>query len=306
MFFYSAPNAGTGKTLLQGMASTIVHGTPPAVRAWVSDGDELRKVLFAALLAGDRSLLFDNMPKGYKTRAAELCSFITAADYNGRKLGESESHTVPNRSVLSASGNNITPVGDMARRSVVVRLDANTERLKQRRFEIEDLPGYVMTNRSKLLVDALTILKAYALARREPGVTDTMPVALPSFEQWSRLVRDALIWLGMPDPVETQDETDDETRSLGVVFGTLAAHFGEREFTCNDIARISGGLMDTEGELLTAMQECGCTEPANPKKVGYWLRDERDKIVDGWKLVACTRSKSAMRYRFVKVEESLT
>jgi hypothetical protein len=302
MFFYTAPSAGTGKGLLSEMASTIVHGTVPAIRTWVSDGDELRKVLFAALLAGDRSLLFDNVPTGFKTRAPELCAFITADQYNGRKLGESESHTVPNRAVLSATGNNITPVGDMARRSIVIRLDANTERLKQRVFEIEDLRTYVMTNRPQLLVDALTIIKAYALA----DDVEHMPVLLPSFERWSRVAREPLIWLGMSDPVETQKEADDETDSLGAVFAALANHFGDREFTCNDVARVAGGLMDADGELITSMQQSGCSEPGSPMKVGYWMRGCRDKIVDGIKLVALERNSKAMRYKFVRVEETLT
>jgi hypothetical protein len=302
MFFYTAPSAGTGKGLLSEMASTIVHGTVPAIRTWVSDGDELRKVLFAALLAGDRSLLFDNVPTGFKTRAPELCAFITADQYNGRKLGESESHTVPNRAVLSATGNNITPVGDMARRSIVVRLDANTERLKQRVFEIEDLRSYVMTNRPQLLVNALTIIKAYQLA----DDVEHMPVLLPSFERWSKFAREPLIWLGMPDPVETQKEADDETDSLGAVFAALANHFGDREFTCNDVARVAGGLMDADGELIASMQQCGCSEPASPMKVGYWMRGVRDKIVDGIKLISLERSSKAMRYKFVRVEETLT
>jgi hypothetical protein len=302
MFFYTAPIRGTGKSTLSKVASAIVHGTIPALRAWVSDGDELRKVLFAALLAGDRSLLFDNVPTGFKTRAPELCGFITAEMYNGRKLGESESYTVPNRAVLSATGNNISPVGDMARRSIVIRLDANTEHLSQRRFEIENPFGYVMANRSELLVCALTILKAYHSAK---DVAE-MPVPLPSFEQWSRAARDPLIWLGMADPCTTQKEADDEMASLGEVFTALAGHFGDREFTSNDVARIVGGLLDTNGELINTMQESGCSEPTNPKKVGFFLRAERDKIADGWKLVTSGENKHGVKWKFVRIEESLT
>jgi putative DNA primase/helicase len=303
MFFYTAPSPGTGKSILSKMASTIVHGTVPALRAWVSDGDELRKVLFAALLAGDRSLLFDNVPAGFKTRAPELCGFITAETYNGRKLGESESHSVPNRAVLSATGNNIEPVGDMARRSIVVRLDANTERLRERRFEIENLQEYVLSHRPELLVHALTIIKAY----HATGGMKDMPVPLPSFERWSRIVREPLLWLDMVDPCDTENETDDETKSLGAVFTVLAGHFGDREFTANDVARVVGGLLDTNGELITAMQQSGCSEPTSPIKVGYWLRGERDKISNGWKLTKNRAGHAGVvKWRFIPVQESLT
>src|ERR1700731_4868435 len=151
------------------MASIIVHGTPPASRPWVSDGVELRKTLFSSLLAGDRSIAFDNVPDGHKVRTPELCAFITSETWQDRKLGVSESPRVPNRAVVSATGNNVTPVRDMARRSVVIRLDANTERLKERRFKIEDISSFVMQHRPQMLVDALTVIKAY-------HATDGMPV----------------------------------------------------------------------------------------------------------------------------------
>jgi putative DNA primase/helicase len=301
MFFYTAPSAGAGKTTLSRVPSAIVHGSLPAIRSWVSDGDELRKVLFAALLAGDRSLLFDNVPSGFKTRAAELCGFITTDFYSGRKLGESKSYEVPNKAVLSATGNNITPVGDMARRSIVIRL-VPTQNQADRRFEIEEPLMYVMANRPQLLVDALTIIKAYHGLAQKPE----MPAPFSSFVQWSHTVREPLIWLGLADPCDTKNETDDETQSLGAVFEALAGHFGDREFTSNDLARMVGGLLDTNGDLLTALQQSGCSDPTSPAKVGYWLRNERDKISDGWQLVNRTAGGHTVRWKFVHVEEPPT
>ena len=114
MFWYTAPTAGTGKSLLSVMPSLIVHGNEPAMRPWAVEGEELRKTLFASLLAGDRSIAFDNVPNGYKARAPELCAFLTSAIWQDRKLGASETHAIPNRAVVSASGNNVTPVSDLA------------------------------------------------------------------------------------------------------------------------------------------------------------------------------------------------
>jgi len=158
---------------------------------------------------------------------------------------------------------------------------------------------YVMTHRAELLVNALTIIKAYHGLTPKPE----MPVPFPSFVQWSHMVREPLLWLGMADPCDTKNETDDETQSLGAVFEALASHFGDREFTSNDLARMVGGLLDTNGELLTALQQSGCSDPTSPAKVGYWLRNERDKISNGWQLVNRFAGGHTVRWKFVHVEE---
>lgn len=301
IFWYTAPDAGTGKGLLSEMASTITHGAEPALRPWVTQGDELRKTLFASLLAGDRSIAFDNVPTGSKTRAPELCAFITSAIWKDRKLGVSETHAVPNKAVVSASGNNITPVSDMARRSIVVRLDANTEKLRERRFKIVNLRRYVLENRPELLTCALTIVKAYLAS-----AASEMPLPLPSFERWSRMAREPLIWLGMADPCITQNETDDERASLGDVFTRIVHHLGDREFTAVDLSRIICSVVDTEGELSNLLMQSGCSEPNSPIKVGYWLRDSRDKIASGLKLQSVGRNTRGAKWALTKVEESLT
>jgi putative DNA primase/helicase len=302
MFFYDAPMAGTGKSTLQEMAARIVHGTEPAMRPWVADEDELRKSLYACLMAGDRSIWFDNVPDGIKVRSSVLEAFLTSAVWKDRKLGESITSAIPNKTVLVASGNNMTPVSALARRSLVIRLDANTENLRERVFRIANPRKYVMEHRAQMLVDALTIIKAYLLADNY-----TMPVPLPSFEAWSRLAREPLIWLGMADPVVTQlNETDDETKNIGPIFEKLIANFGTRPFTAGDMARIVGSLSDENNELSDALMQMGCAEPNNPIKVGYWLRASKDKIGSSWKLVHDGHNKFGVRWKLQKTNGDLT
>jgi hypothetical protein len=303
MYFYDAPMAGTGKSTLQEMAARIVHGTEPALRPWVADEDELRKSLYACLMAGDRSIWFDNVPDGVKVRSSVLEAFLTSAVWKDRKLGESMTTAIPNKTVLVASGNNLTPVSALARRSLVIRLDANTEHLRERVFKIVNPRRHVMERRGQMLIDALTIIKAYLLT----GGKEQMPVALPSFEDWSRLARDPLIWLGLADPVVTQlNETDDESQPLGPIFEKLAANFGERTFTAGDMARVVGSLSDEKNELSDALMQMGCMEPNNPIKIGYWLRASKDKIGSGLKLVHDGHSMHGVRWRLRNTNGDLT
>jgi putative DNA primase/helicase len=128
IYCYTSPIAATGKTLLSEMAQRVATGMEPAQSPF-SEDEELRKVLFASLLAGDASIIFDNLSNGVKVRAPELCRFVTSATYSDRVLGASKKRQIPNRCTVVLTGNNITPVSDLARRSLCCRLDVNSEAL---------------------------------------------------------------------------------------------------------------------------------------------------------------------------------
>ncbi len=288
VFVYSAPIAATGKTLLAAMPSLIATGAMPANSPY-SESEELRKVLFATLLAGDTSLLLDNVPTGHKVRAPFLCAFATSANYSDRVLGVSETRKAPNRSTVAMTGNNITPAGDLGRRSLSARLDANAETARGRTFRIPDLKNYVLQKRGQLVVDVLTIARGYAFAGR-PSVAKPME----SFEQWSRLVRDPLLWLGMADPVAGQaDETDDESGTLENAFAALEPLMAE------PLMAEALSSMLTFGKQLHAAAVLAAAGCKDLSKVQYWLRDHRDQVAGGRKLVREIRSKVA-HWRIVK------
>jgi putative DNA primase/helicase len=279
LFFYTAPMPATGKTLLARCPNLIGTGNDPALRPYTDEAEELRKVLYSALLAGDSGLLFDNVPNGVKVRSPHLCAFATASNYNDRKLGTSDSQAVPNRCLVTITGNNITPCGDLARRSLVCRLDLNAESARGREFKISNLIAHVTARRPELLVAALTIVRAYVVAG-QPRVAPP----LESFEAWSELARDPLVWLGMADPVETQArETDDEIDGLRAAFVALHEQFGTAEFMARDIATAMGSTaMGVRG----ALESAGCSDASDSARVGYWLRAGRDRIAAGHKLVS--------------------
>ena len=288
IFFYTAPTAGTGKSLLCEMPATIVHGVEPALRDFV-EPEEMRKTLFASLVAGDRSLVFDNAPGGHKIRSAPLAKFVTERYAIERKLGETRNLSAINLAVVSVTGNNITPAGDLARRSVPIRLDADmpSADLKARTFRIENLRPHVQEHRVELLTAALMVLRG----GQQSGYKG--PTPMPSFEQWSRAVRDPLLWLGMADPLESQaDEADDESGNVEDAFRLLAKTFSDREFMAQDVSQLASGMLDASGELSGALIKAGCMEPHSSQKVGYWLRDQRDRFGAGHKLI-----KSEAKYK---------
>ena len=277
VFFYTAAESGSGKTLLADMAPLIAHGFVPNHGTWPASEEEMGKNLTAALKAGERSICLDNVPNSSNVRSAKLCAFSTTAMWNDRELGVTNKLNLPNLAVVRASGNAITPVSDMARRSIVIKLDAGLDQnaLAAREFKIESLTEYVQAHRASLLVDALTVLRGH----QQSGHSVRAPMR--SFEIWSRLVRDSIIWLGMADPIDTQiQETDNENSGLPVVLKTLAGVFGTGDFTAADL--IHHASMNQT--LRTALGEAGCTESHNTLRVGWWLRDHRDKVGGPYRL----------------------
>jgi hypothetical protein len=254
----------------------------------------MRKVLLSALIAGDSMLLLDNVPNGAKVRSAVLCGFTTAALYSDRILGASETVTLPNRCGVLLTGNNITAAGDLARRCLVVRLDVDAETARGRSFAIPNLKAYVAAHRPQLLVDALTVLVAYAQTEYAAG----LPMPLESFEQFSRIARDPLVWLDVGDAVETQTlETEDELAPLREAFSRLTQHpsIGSKSFAARDIAKECDGFVGQE--FRTVIEAAGCSDASSAVKVGYWLREHRDRVAAGHKLVTEGNSHGVARWR---------
>jgi putative DNA primase/helicase len=294
VFVYSAPQAGTGKTKLMRLANWIATGHEPAMRPYSDEGEEMRKVLYASLLAGDPTIAFDNLVVGSKVRSPALCGFVTALKYNDRKLGTSESRDIVNRTLVTMTGNNISVAGDLARRSITCRLVVDAERTDGREFRIPDLDGYVKAHRAELLVAALTIVRAYVVAG-----SPAQALPMPTFERWSMLARNPLLWLGMEDPCASQEtETEDEIDPLREAFTAIALYLESRElreFRAKDLAGAAGYDADS---MRTAIADAGCMDSTDATKVGYWLRHNLDRTAAGLKLINHGAGNRSKTWRF--------
>jgi hypothetical protein len=91
------------------------------------------------------------------------------------------------------TGNNLRPAGDMPSRLVEIYLDANTDRPDRRAFA-RDLASWVADNRPAIVAAAVTVVRAYLVARCPK--LDTSPTRFP---RWDRMVRLPLVFAGAPD-----------------------------------------------------------------------------------------------------------
>jgi putative DNA primase/helicase len=213
LFAIRANTRGSGKSLLADVISII--GTGSAAPRWpqVKEDEEERKRLFTVALAGYPCIHIDNVAKPLGSPALDMA--LTAASFSDRLLGKNESREAPLHMVWLASGNNMTFQGDTARRIVPIDLDPKMERPEERTGFVHDpLIPWIHQERPRLTVAALTIIKAYF----EAGCPAQKLTPMGSFEQWSDLIRQALVWCGEEDPnagrKDLEAESDPEYERL--------------------------------------------------------------------------------------------
>ena len=226
---FDAPTPGTGKSFLADVIGLIATGHRPPAMSQGGDEEETEKRLSVVLQAGDPVLLIDNCERALK--GDFLCSMLTQEIVQARILGRSERVLIPCKTLVLATGNNMSIVGDMTRRALVCRLDSGVDQPQHREFEFNPV-DLVKQDRGKYVSDALTILAGYIAAEKP---TPMKPFG--SFEDYG-LVREALVWLGMPDPVETHQaltQADPNRTDVAEVMTAWREVFGSEPQTLAEV-----------------------------------------------------------------------
>jgi hypothetical protein len=269
----TAPVAGSGKSKLIDVACVVATGREAGVIAEGYDEAETEKRLSAELFAGTRIIAIDNVQRALGGQF--LCQVLTQSAVKPRILGKSETMLIPNRSLVTATGNNLTLAGDLTRRAVICRLDPKCEQPELRPFDFDPVTR-AKEHRPQLIAAVLTILRAFKLHGKPSGKP-----ALGSFEQCSALVRDSLWWLGLEDPtksIQAVREADPELRALKTVATQWAAAIGQDRVTVAQVVDYSLENSDLREALIEIAGERGLV---NNRRLGRWLSKNENRIVDG-------------------------
>jgi hypothetical protein len=232
LFVFDASTAGSGKGLLASTISLITTGKAPEVMELPADGDEQRKKITAAVLAGHDLIMWD---ESHVIAGRTLAAVLTAEKYSDRLLGGNKLISVTNRFTQVALGNNVEVWGDMKRRIVPSRLVPDTDHPEARSgFRHPDLEQWVRAHRGELLAALLTIWRNW-IAQGRPEAD----AGMGSFERWSRTVGGALRAAGIEGfrtntAVWLSDSDDDDGWRDHLV--QLHARFSDKWFTVADVA----------------------------------------------------------------------
>jgi hypothetical protein len=114
--------------------------------------------LLAYYMVGVSYILWDNIPRGARITCPHIERSCTSAYYTDRKLGVSETVATAAGAVHLFTGNNIGAKGDLASRSLTVRLDVDRPDPENRQFKHPDPIGWTEDHRAEILRALYTIL----------------------------------------------------------------------------------------------------------------------------------------------------
>ena len=268
-FFITAGQRGGGKTTATTMVIAAATGRRPAAAAWSHSDEERRKAILAYLSEGLPALVWDNIPRGTAISCPTIDKVLTAEQFSDRILGESTSLTVPATTIMVFTGNNISPRGDLASRSLSVRIAVDRADPENRAFSHTDPVAWTLNNRGAILSALYTILLGNP--RHRQAVKEAPRTR---FKTWWHLVgsaveaaalaytNDELRWPlengATPAAAAVVDfgklflvhETDDEqTSALAGILDILGTIWPDKKaFTAAEVARLINSPMQGEEE----------------------------------------------------------
>lgn len=187
--------SGVGKGLLTDSYTMVSEGRR-ASRYTLGTPEELKKFLTSLAIRGAEYILFDNVTGRLGGPVIEAA--MTTGSISDRILGASEIVDVPLPLAWLATGNDYTCTRDMVRRTLPIQLDTALNNPEERGgFKYPYLMEHIEANRRSLLIAALSIVSNYIQAGSPQQEVET----LGGFEEWSDLVRGAVIWAGLADPL---------------------------------------------------------------------------------------------------------
>jgi putative DNA primase/helicase len=291
----------------------------PASEGTVNE-EELAKVLGAIAHAGRALVDFDNV-RCTVDGAPLLAALTTVEQQEFRILGQSRDALLVWRAVVCIGGNNLAIGDEMSRRALLARLEPDDERHELRADLPREKGGYlhprlrewVAAERPRLVVAALTVLRAWYLAGRPKGGARTKA----SFEEWSDVIPHALLWAGGPDAsacvpsqgAEDEDPSKAALRALLTVWGRFCGPDGmtARTLVANlypDGRRPKAGEGPPD-EALDAARDAiehltrhrGGDRAPSAGKLGPALKSFKGTKLGGKCLIACGKTGGSVRWR---------
>jgi hypothetical protein len=297
-FNITASTPGSGKSYLAATITPFAGPGIPLKIGYPQDGVEASKAMLAALQPGPAVILFDDMQTQWLPHGV-INRMLTSDTITDRVLGASRTSTVSTRTLILGTGNNVGPVRDMNRRLVTINLHHKVATPALEKY-VGQPAEKVAKERGKFVAMAMTIIAAYRRAGSPKA--DVQPIA--SYEAWSDMCRQPLIWLGLPDPASSiieQLQQDPDQDLLGHLLKAWHDAVGHRAITLRqllDEAVQHESLQDALLELPVTFRDT-----IDRNKLGWFFKHSVNRVVHGYELQKA-QLKERNGWRVVKVDET--
>lgn len=274
MFAVNARENGSGKSLLANCAAIISDGRAADTVNYNGDEAESKREIIAYLAEDEtHTLCLDNLKVRLESVTYE--QLLTGPTQIGRVVGSSEVRRITmSDAVWWANGNGLRIGLDMSRRVLLISICEPNRSYKQ-----QDLLGYCRDSRPQLVRACLTILAGFAASGGLPQDRDCDGVKMErfeSFEAWDRVVRQAVVWAGLPDPLRALANKDagvaDEKEKSAYLIKTWYGAFGTAEKRVGGVVAELRDKPSQYRELAAFLLEHGL-EKLTPVALGRFLSE---------------------------------
>lgn len=312
-FGLDAPVQGTGKTYLAQCLGALATGATPPVYPHTAgrDDDEVRKRLTSVLITGARVMVWDNVMGAFNS--ASMASMLTSEVFSDRILGKSENATIPSRMLMLLTGNNLTFEGELPRRVLKCRLDAQLANPAIRKFYSNPL-YYILENRAELVQAALTIIRGYLQSWERVSGGAVAGESTASFEDWDAMIRQPVAWIAgalgrddFADPAQALKDAvaeDPEIERLAGLLEGIEQLIGLDWFAAKDLQTMLAPhaplTVGTAGDVRDLVEEMLGRSNFTAGSLGKLLAFRKDRIAGDLKLVV-HKANRRTRFKLVRV-----
>ena len=291
----TATAPGSGKTYLAKMIGIIAHGKEPGMMPWpkhrenADTDNELRKRIMGLAATGSTLAIIDNLEAGSAFDSDALCAAVTSSLLEDRTLGVNGVGSIQTRRIwaqIIATGNAVVAAGDMADRSLVIRLQSNEPNRRELPPEtfgaVGDALTYTRTHRVALLADCLTMARAFMAA----GKPRQHGKPWNTFNGFHDLILGIVRWTTGIDPIAQRLAgarlTDPVMTALCQLAANWATVFERHPIT----ARMVATMVNAEpcgadyAALGEALQVLGAGQKLSSMSIGKTLDRYKDRVFE--------------------------
>jgi hypothetical protein len=305
LYVLDAPSAGSGKTKLTRMVTGHAVGDSTLPTA-PTTSEEWGKALVSQARKGRAVMVFDNVNDTIDsgTFAAAVTAYPA---WEARILGTSDNIELASPAAWVVTGNGMSMSAEMARRSMIVRIEPHPRDYTTWRHK--DLDRWARVNRGRIQGALATLVQAWIAAGQPEGTA-----ILPSFESWCRVIdgilRNAGIEGLMHGRIEQLDEVDEETQQweqFALVY-RLLEDIGKVKADGATAGEVLAALKSEHGSAAVPELPLGIDQFTSSKALGKKLSDKRGAVLGlddqgrGLKLMRAKDRTKTWRYRVVVVE----
>jgi hypothetical protein len=281
-FFITAAKRGGGKTTAAHMVSVAALGVHAIAAAWSPAEEERRKAMLAYLSEGVPFLVFDNILAGATISSAVIEAMLTSGECSDRVLGMTKTLHTATSTIVTLTGNNVSPCGDLSSRCLIARIDVDRPDPEHREFTHPYPLEWTAANRGKILAALYTVM----LGDSEIGKPLDPAAQHTRFREWEmiigRPVEHAAAALGEKvcfAEMLTATEAEDETAmsNIEVLLALSRQWPGGLIFEAADISEYCKFLGDAPPADVALLRDyfdprVKPGEAVSPKKIGKALR----------------------------------